>query len=500
MSRLDKPVLLPFGVWAPDQPEWRNTGAIRAKGVIARKGFYVPLRQPAVFSSAVDSAVRGGVGAIRSLDSVVFNIVGTATKLYSMNSTLGWGDVTRLAGGDYALTERDRWEFIQFGETLIGVDGQSDAPQSITLGAASFADLAGSPPRARHIGVIGSFVMLGNTLDTIDGARAQRAWWSGFNDAAYWTPDLARQCSFRDLVGEGGGIQRIIGGDYGTILRERSIARASYVGPPGVFQFDEIEASQGTDTPWSAVKVGRITYYHSADGFYAFDGSQSAPIGRDIVDQTFADDFQSAYPHNVIAGADRSRNIFWIYPGAGAVGGIPNKVLIYNPNIGQFTFDEFENEFLCPLYSSLPLTTDAVDSILTSTDVPGFVDDVANVGGNLLLAFFDTSHRVNFLTGANRAAEIDTGERRLNPMGRAFVEGLMPMIDTTSGVTVTALERDLLSASVTIGESDTVNDLGEANPRSDARFHRFRIAVEAGTEWRKADGVAITEMAAGGVA
>ncbi len=502
MSRLDNPLFLPFEKWSPDLPPWRNPGAITATGVIPRNGFYTPLKKPIVFSSALASAAKGALAAVRSSDGTVYNYVGTAAKLYQISATLGWTDSTRLAGGDYTTGTKDRWELIQFGEVVIGINGWTDVPQSITLGGANFAALAGSPPKARHLAVVQSFVVMANVTDAIDGARNQRVWWSGFNNGAYWTPDLARQCSYRDLVGEGGPIQRVIGGEYGVVLRERSLARMSYIGPPGVFQFDEIEGSFGAIAPWSAVKFGRLTYYLSEDGFYAFDGAVTVPIGRDMIDKTFTDDFQSTYSENVIGAVDPiAKVVFWIYPGAGSVGGLPNKLLMFNPAVGQWASAEFNNEFLAPMYSSLPAFTDSVDALYASVDaIDGFWDDPLYAGGRLQLGFFDNSHRLTFLTGNNQAARIDTGERQINPAGRAFVSGLRPMIDTASGVTMTCLERDLVSGTVATGESDTVDtDTGECFPRSEARFHRFRMDVAADAMWNKAEGVYVTEVEASGV-
>jgi hypothetical protein len=496
-------MFMPFEKWSPDLPEWRNPGAIVAKGVVARNGFYAPIKKPVVLTDPLADVANGCVAAKRALDGTVFNYAATRSKLYEMTSALGWSERTRLVGGDYTTTDPDRWEFAQFGETLIGVNGWADDPQSISLGDANFDALAGSPPRARHIAVVQSFVVFGNTFDTIDGTRTSRLWWSPFNNAAGpYVPSLATQCSFRDLVGSGGAIQRIIGGEYGVVLRERSLARMSYIGPPGVFQLDEIEDSHGCIAPWSAVKYGRLTFYLSDDGWYVFDGAQSAPIGRDIIDDTFKTDFQSSYAGNVIGSVDPvTKLIHFIYPGAGASGGVPNRDLILNPANMQFTTVDFNNEYVTPVYSSVPVTTDNVDAIYANTDaLDGFTDDSAYAGGGLQLGFFNDSHELTLLSGGNQPAQIDTGERQLNPTGRAFVEGLRPMLDAASGVTVTALERDTpYQTSVTTGESDTLDDIGEAHPRSDARLHRFRVEIAEDTEWRKAEGIYVTEVESAGV-
>lgn len=502
MSRLDKPIVLPFGKWQPDLPPWRNDGAITASGVIGRNGWVSPIKKPVALTAAVDGVVLGSFAAIRSLDSVVYNFAATNGALFELASNLIWTNKTRLIGGSYTTTAPDRWEFDQFGELVIAVNGWSDDPQAITLGAANFNVLGGAPPKARHLAIVQNFVVMGNTLDTVDGARNQRVWWSGFNDATYWTPNIDRQCSFRDLVGQGGPIKRIIGGEFGTILRDRSLARMSYIGPPGVFQFDEIEGSHGTIAPASAIKYGGIVYYLSDDGFYAFDGDKSAPIGRDVVDRTFMDDLNPAFAYNVIAAVDPvDKNIHWIYPGTGSVGGIPNRDLILNPSSGRFTLLEITAEQVAAMYSSIASDIDSVDSLFTSIDsVIGFWDDPAFAGGRLSLGFFDSNHKLNFLTGNNFAATVDTGEKQLNPTGRAFVGGLRPMTDAQTGVTITCLEREQTwTPTVTVGESATPHpDTGEANPRSETRFHRFRMTIDEDTDWTKAEGVALTEVEASG--
>ena len=66
-----------------------------------------------------------------------------------------------------------------FGDQVIATNGV-DPIQSLTLGDANFADLqpgavgppiVGEAPRAKYLAVVKDFLMVGNTVDDVDGPR-----------------------------------------------------------------------------------------------------------------------------------------------------------------------------------------------------------------------------------------------------------------------------------------------------------------------------------------
>ena len=64
----------------------------------------------------------------------------------------------------------------------------------------------------------------------------------------------------------------------------------------------------------------------------------STPIGREVIDQTFLADIDTAYFNRVSAVKDPdTQRIRILYPGAGNVGGVPNKELVYDWGLNRFS-------------------------------------------------------------------------------------------------------------------------------------------------------------------
>src|SRR5262245_4102599 len=92
---------------------------------------------------ALASACRGAALLVK-LDASTRLFAGAATKLYEAAST-SWTDVTRAAGGNYALGTGNTWRFAQRGDVSFAT-AKSDILQSSTSGA--FANNAANAPKA----------------------------------------------------------------------------------------------------------------------------------------------------------------------------------------------------------------------------------------------------------------------------------------------------------------------------------------------------------------
>lgn len=323
---------IPFGPWMPDLPDYANPGATVAKNVIPRINSYGPIGSLAATSDALDSRVLNGVIA-RDTTGNHYNYAGTATKLYEIRAT-GVTDLSKV--GDYSTASTDTWEFANFAGTVVATNYADDV-QSLTAGGGGpFADLFTSTntPKARHMGVIREFLVLGNTNDTSDGVQPQRVWWSARNDIADMDPDSLTQSDYEDRP-SGGWVQRVIGGaEYGLIFQENQIARMTYTGNKSVFQFDEIDRKRGTPIPNSVIGHGRLVYFISEEGFFVCDGSQSYPIGANQVDRTFWGQFDINNAHLVSAAINPTdKLVAWHFN---------NKVWFYNWEDRKFSEAEFD--------------------------------------------------------------------------------------------------------------------------------------------------------------
>lgn len=482
---------IPFGEWLPDLPPTNNPGATVAKNVIPDARSYLPFPNAVTYTTSIGGVCKGAFVALDPATNTFFNYAGDSSALYSLTQ-LSWSNVSRLVGGAYNLPNEDYWEFCQFGNRVLAVNGASaDSAQAITVGAANFIDLAGVPPKAKHIATVRDFVVLGN-ISTSTGAQPQMARWCAINNANSWTPDAATLADFQDLPGEGGQIQKIVGGEYGTIFQERAIYRMTFVGSPLVFQFDKIHLSIGAYAPRSVVNYRNSIFFLSEEGFQMFDGSNLYPIGKGKVDRTFLNDLDVGSKHRVHGVIDPSRKIVaWAYPGAGNTGGNPNKIIIFNWAFNRWSIIENQNLELLWRAVTGTYTLDTLDNFNTNLDqITQTLDASFWQAGVFTLAQFNSSHRLATHNGSAMAATIETSEFQMNQNGLSYITEIRPVAEGLSASVQIAIATRLnLTESATYGLATSINSAGFAEVRSTARFHRVRLTTDTNSTFTHLEGV-----------
>lgn len=484
---------IPFGEWYPDRAVL-GSPVHTATNVIPWVDGYKSFPSLSVISSnALTAKFQGGIFG-RDKSANVYMYAGDATTLYALSSAAwtnvsgsgslltGGGDILTTESGlelaleDYATTVDDWWEFIQWGETIIAVNGHLDRPQVITLGGANFDALGGTPPRARHIAIIRDFVVLGNINDGT--GYPSRVRWSAINNSADWTVSAATQSDYQDLQGDGGWIQKIIGGQYGLVFQERAIWRMTYVGSPEIFQFDLIEKARGAAATQSVVAWGNMVFFLADDGFYMISGGSAAePIGDGKVDRTFLNDVQQGVTYLITAAIDPvNKLVMWAYPGANYTSGTTNQILVFNWVYKKWSLVTATIEGFVR-YAAQGYTLDTLDSISTSLDaLTSSLDSRTYTGGAMTLAAFNSSHKIGTFTGTAMAATVDTGEIEFNKGQRTSVQEVRPIVDGQAAA-VTIGTRNLVSDSVSFGSSISQNSSGFCPARTNANYHRFRVVT-----------------------
>lgn len=485
-------MIVQFGEYAPDIPAQENQGLTVASNCIPFASHYEAIQGLSAFSSNGLSGVCKGFAAARDGAGSAFVYTGDASALYGLSGNT-FADYTRASGGAYNTAAEESWEFAQWGDKVIATN-YSDDPQEITLGSTNFIALAGSPPKAKHIGVVRDFVVLGNCIDGGTGNPVpNRVYWSAFNNSHLWNVSAATQCDSQDLAGDGGWVMRVIGGEYGTVFQERSIWRMTYVGSPVIFQFDKLEENRGTPAPNSVIKVGSVIFFLGQDDFYMISGGPAAPIGANRIYKTFSDDYDSAYWYNVQASADPIRTlVFWAYPGAGNVGGRPNKMIVFNWTANRWAgpIDITGIDFLVTMQTT-GYTLEQLDAISTNLDtLPASLDSRLWMGGSLQFGAMDSSHKLSTFTGNYLTATFETGERQIKPGGRALVVNTEPLVEGSSASSSVAVAgRDTTKATVSFDAAVAANSYGEAPVMNEAKYHRFRVSVADGFD--KAYGIKV---------
>jgi hypothetical protein len=488
-----------FGEYKPDLSLLVNDGLSVAKNTLPIHGGYDGVFALADISGFGVLAERPR-GAIAGIDPAgnPYNFAGTETILYKLEDATA--DVTR-SGGAYNCSEQCFWEFAIFGSAgryhVIACNPNDDS-QYFTIGQSSLFKRLGNPdltntvaPRAKHIGIIGTFVVLGNTFDSLNGQDETALHWSAVNDPFNW-PDpgtevaTAVQSGRQPLAGDGGAIQRVVSGsEVGAVFQERSIWRMDYVGGDVVFSLNRVEPNRGLLIPSIAVPFGRQVFYLSEDGFYLFNYTESVAIGRDVIDATFLSDIDTSFFDRVSTVHDPDTQRIWIlYPGSGNTDGTPNKYLVYDWGEQRFSHGEFDAEWLT-LAVNAGLT---IDSPHTTADpdtdgvdgagLPSFDQRIANPG-SLKLGAYSTTFQLQDFSGAGLAATLETGRRELVPGSRALATRARVLVDAVDPtVQVAGLRRTNDANRFT--SATKIDEDGDAPLRKDGRYHVFRVNLPSG--------------------
>jgi hypothetical protein len=437
--------------------------------------------------TALSARCRGAI-AIVGTDGRPYRFAGDASKLYYL--TLGaFADVS--VSGGYALTAEEAWEFASFNNKLIGVNIDSNI-QGFTIGSSSaFSNLAASTlmPKARHVGVVERFVVLGNVVES-SLSYPNRLRWSGVNDETDYDQDAATMSDSQDLHGDFGPIQKVVsGGQYGVVLSQRGIHRMTFIGPPEVFEVLLVEQNRGCIAPSGVATWGRMVFFIDADGFYAFDGSAAAPISHGKVSQYFFDHWQEDFRYRISAAIDPVNSlVIWAFVSTDNVSADPDpdRLMIYHWPSGRWSIANVSVEWLFRGATSPISIDDITDSI---DSLPYSLDSVALAGGSVKLGAFDTSHQFKFFGGSNLAATLETAQTQLNQVGtgRSLVSGFHPRID---GGTITGQVAGVERANDTETYGSAVGqELDGVVPTiSSARYHRFRASIAAAGSWTHAQG------------
>jgi hypothetical protein len=295
---------------------------------------------------------------------------------------------------------------------------------------------------------------------------------------------------------DGGQIMGIFGGDNLVVLQERCIRLGIRTDYPLTFTFDKIAQDKGCLAEWASAQHENLLFFLAHDGFYLLAGGQQLqPIGAEKVDRFFFEHPEHGVDlnnlHRVTGAVDPVNKLYLVsYPSVGGGTGDPDKALIYNWQLGRWSRAEFGCDMLLSAMVQSSWNLDNIDTLIGNLDATTLsLDDPAFTGsGRLFLAAFTSSHELGFFNGTTLAATVDTGEAQLTPGRRSLVTGVRPLVDGADA-SIALGTRNLLSDSVSFGAAVAMNDNGLCPARKDARFHRARIAIDAGERYSHILGV-----------
>jgi hypothetical protein len=368
---------------------------------------------------------------------------GSLTRLY-LATTGALSNVSAGGGSPYtAVSGSDWWSFVLFGNRIIASD-YADAMESFVVGTSSaFAALSADSPRCKHLAVVKDFVVAGNLIGrganaaTI-GTAGDAIQWCAIDDPTSW-PQVGTnaakgvQSDWQPLAGSGGEVTGIVGGsDYGLVFQERSIWRMDYEGGDTFFRITPIDENRGCWIHKAAIRVGGITYFPAEDGFMATDGMQTVPIGNELVDNFFIDQFDPTSQHLLSVAYNPSwKCVVWLFMGEGSVNSTPNTLLIFNVQSSIWSYARVTAEWLVNV---LPFTP-SLDSDSTSLDSGSYAAvslDSLTGAARRTAGAFDVTHGLSTFTGTPIAAEFETNEFEPDPGNTGTVLSLRPVYDDVS--------------------------------------------------------------------
>lgn len=497
--------MIPWGPWHPDKEGVNVPVCTAAINCLPAVNGFKPLPSLAPVSDAIRGTCLGGA-TVYDDDGDVYVFAGDETKLYNLGPDSRWDDVTRIASeallddsavqltddsgnlltvenpDDYSAGSGERWSFAASGALVIAVN-IGDAPQKFLLGSSSaFAALGGTPPQARYIAVVRDFVVLGG----LDGDE-RTIQWSGLANAEHWTP--GSQSSDTQTFQNGGPVRGLLGGEVGYVFQAGAIKRMTYApGSPTIFDIDEIEDGRGLQAPYSLVRVGRLAFYLSADGFYRFNigGAASEPIGVGKWAKWFLDDLKSGTEQIVIGGVSPSqRFVIWAYNSRDNSGSDLNRSLVYDWALDEATIVDVPIQALMSTLTT-GITLDDLDAFGTLDTLPFSLDSPVWRGGAALLGVFGSDSKLSYFAGPNMEAQITTSDGFATR--RALIKGARPFIDTRAAtVAISAREAD--GDTITFATAEAMESTGICPAHVSGNLIRAKLIVPEGSVWQQVTGL-----------
>lgn len=516
--------IIPFGPFHPDSATINAKAVIEARNVLPAETGFAPLKTAVASTLALPSEVRGAVSVLLD-DGDVETFAGTSAKLWRLNATGDWEDVSgqeniyddsdipittdeseavltdsgdtiladdgsivtteellTIAGDDYSVGAGEQWKYALYG-TLLLATNIVDGIQKYEIGGdGSFAPLDGSPPKARYIDIVREFVFLG----AIEG-NEKRVQWSANGDAESWSPGV-RESDYQDFP-NGGPVRGVVGGETAYVFQAAKVTRGTYVpGSPLVFQFDEVEGAAGLAAPHSLVRLRSDAFYLASDGFRRFDlrSASSITIGAKKWLKWFQSDKKQGTEFSVLGAANPVRPIIvWAYCTTSNLTTIPDRLLIYDWSLDEATYADLTVETLIQ-WLSPGLTMDTINDYGSMETLPYSLDSPFWRGGAQLMGLFLTDHKLSLQSGSNMAATLTTADGQ--PGGRMLFKGVRPAIDTSQVTTALAVrERD--ADAISFGSAEAMEDTGICPAHKSGNIVRAQFVIPAGATWTAAKGL-----------
>lgn len=468
-----------FGPWHPDLAGINVDAVTMARNCLPAANGFRPLKALAPATVALGTGVTClGAAVVYDDDGDISTFAGDETKLYKLEPTATWEDVSRTSGGPYASGSGERWQFASSGGLVIAVTIGVDPQKYLLNSSTDFAALGGTPPKARYIATVGEFVVLGGLF-----GDERTVHWCGLGNAEHWTPGT-QSCDIQTFQ-NGGPVRGLVGGEVGYVFQAERVNRMTFVpASQTIFQFDEVEGGRGLAAPYSLARWGNTAFYLASDGLYQFSlvGGTSKPLGIGKWADWLSKDIKPGSELTALGGIDPiGRRYVLAYNSLDSIGTALNRVLIYDWALDEATYGDEAITALAQILTQ-GLTMDTIDAFGSVDGLPFSLDSPAWRGGASLLGIFSTDAKMSFYSGTNKAATFETCDQYAEK--RMLIKGVRPAIDTRN-VTIAVAAREAEGDGVVYGPAEGMEDTGICSAWASGWLARCRITVAAAANWTK---------------
>lgn len=472
--------------WRPDSSGLNAQWVSELTNVLPVAEGVIPFKALKEITEALAARPLGGI-AVRDSSGGVHVLVGTTDKLWKLNnSTLVWADVSK-AMTTYTATENEPWRAKVYGNSVVFVNINDDAQEYVVGSSTLFADLAGSPPRARHIAVFNDMLGLASD-DTL--------YWSDTDDIENWTPGGASNAGSQTFP-DGGIIQGMTDSTNPFIFQRNAIRQATFQpGSAEIFTFVKLTDGRGCAAPYSICSRGDITFFADTGGFFQITPEGIEPIGYEKLDRTIFAALPSTQLARIFGAVDPIHTRVYFALNISGSPSAYDRLLIYDWNLKRWSMARFACELPIPLLSgmggvSLDDLTDNIDTFGRS------FDDKAFQAGAPFMACFDSSFRLGSFQGQNLEAKITVREAGDTAKTVMWIDNVRPIVDAAQCY-MNSGKRMSLGKPVEWEPEVAINqETGLFDVLIETRFAQFQFRIPSGEVWTLFQGADIAESAAG---
>lgn len=240
-----------------------------------RSGGYAP---PSVFTQQVGAGPSSPGTTLRAWcallpDDTAVGYVGTTTKLYHYDGATTFTD--RSIGGGYTNTATD-WSFAQYGNNTYATNRVDNIQVRDSTGSSAFADLGGTPPKARILVTQADQLLL---FDLNDGAEKPDAYAAcAPGDPTDWSGASATTAT-RIRHRPGKITAAVAFRDYVLVFKRSSVYRLYYTGNSTFkWKVELIAIGRGAFGKHDVVNCGDEVIFRGPGGAWRFDGASFKSI------------------------------------------------------------------------------------------------------------------------------------------------------------------------------------------------------------------------------